>query len=231
MGSGSRLAAPRGTSGLRSDLFFMTFGLANLSLVVYRVQVPMTPDPSLKPFLGDLYRLVDETTLAASQLAGVFRSLGFFTLVLSLFGLQSLWRSWVGRQPWVLWVVMASAVLAYLGSIGFHKPIGNIGPFEITEQALFLPILVSGLIVLGDRGRLDAFLTPTHRRGSRSELQTEGRLEGLPGKGVTYDTLRFTCRNSHHLSGPWGTKSTLLAHPGLALEPARGTGDRLRQAG
>ncbi len=138
---------------MRSRIFFITYIAANLSLVAYGVLVLVSPAMLVDSFMQRVYAFPPVATDAVAYLAGLFRLLGFFNLILGSLGLLLLWQVARGRARWIVNVVIASSLLAYLGPIVFDNTVGNVGVFEIIELALFIAMLLSGIVMLAGRAQ------------------------------------------------------------------------------
>ena len=136
---------------MRSRFFFITYGVANVSLVVYGALALVKPRVLLEPFALHVYQFPHTATAAVAYLAALFRLLGFFNLILGLLGLILLRRYGRSRQRWIVQVVIGSSLLSYLGPIVFDNTVGNIGLFEVIEHVLFVTMLVSGILMLRER--------------------------------------------------------------------------------
>ena len=132
--------------GLR--IFFITYGAANVSLILYGILALWRPGILLESFLLHVYQFPRTATAAMDYLSALFRLLGFFNLLPGLLGLILLRQYRFNRQQWVLHVVMASSLLAYLGPIVFDNTVGEIGFFEILEHALFVAMILVGIPLL-----------------------------------------------------------------------------------
>jgi hypothetical protein len=133
---------------MSSRLFFVTFVEGNLGLVVYGVMALMVPSILLEPFTVHVYRFPDEATTATSYLAALFRLLGFLNAILGLFVLLLLQRYRIERKIWILRLLIAVSLLAYVGPIVFDNTVGSIGFFEIVEYVLFVLMVLSGAMML-----------------------------------------------------------------------------------
>jgi hypothetical protein len=134
-----------------SGLFFLTYIAGNLGLVVYGVMALLMPSVLLEPFTLHVYQFPSEAIAATTYLAALFRLLGFLNAILGLFGLLLLRRYRVDRQTWILRLVIAVSLLAYVGPIVFDNTVGTIGFFEIVEHVLFALMLLSGAMMLRAR--------------------------------------------------------------------------------
>ena len=132
---------------MSSRLFFVTYVAGNLGLVVYGVMALMMPSILVEPFTLHVYQFPEEATAATSYLAALFRLLGFLNLILGLFGLLLLQRYRIERQTWILRLVIAVSLLAYVGPIVFDNTVGSIGFFEVVEHILFVFMVLSGAII------------------------------------------------------------------------------------
>jgi hypothetical protein len=63
---------------MRSRLFFITYVVANLSLVAYGALALLKPMMLLDPFSLRIYQFPQNATAAVEYLAALFRLLGFF---------------------------------------------------------------------------------------------------------------------------------------------------------
>lgn len=136
---------------MRERLFFITYISANVSLVLYGVLACLMPSILLEPFLLHVYRFPDDPTGAAVYLAALFRLLGFFNVIMGMLVLLLLHRFRVTRQAWILRIVIAFTVLAFIGPIIFDNTVGSIGFFEIVEHVLFVLVVILGIIMLRNR--------------------------------------------------------------------------------
>jgi len=136
---------------MRSRLFFTTYTAANLSLVAYGVLVLVSPAVLVDSFMQRVYAFPPQATTAVAYLAALFRLLGFFNLILGALGLLLLRQVALGRQRWIVNLVIASSLLAYLGPIVFDNTVGHVGVFEIIELALFIAMILSGILMLAGR--------------------------------------------------------------------------------
>jgi hypothetical protein len=127
-----------------SQFFYITYVAGNLGLVVYGVMALMMPSVLVEPFTLHVYQFPEEATAATSYLAALFRLLGFLNVILGLFGLLLLRRYRSERQTWILRLVIAVSLLAYVGPIVFDNTVGSIGFFEIVEHILFVLMVLSG---------------------------------------------------------------------------------------
>jgi len=137
---------------MRVRFFFITYVAANLSILAYGVLALLKPGILLDPFLLHVYQFPRDANTAVGYLSALFRLLGFFNLILGILGLTLLWQYGISRQRWILQVVIASSLLAYLGPIVFDNTVGDIGIFEIIEHILFAAMILSGVIMLRERG-------------------------------------------------------------------------------
>jgi len=136
---------------MRFRFFFITYTIANLSLVAYGILALWKPVILLDTFSLLVYQFPEGATTAMNYLAALFRLLGFFNLILGVFGLILLRQYGISHQRWLVQVVIASSLLSYLGPIVFDNTVGNIGVFEIIEHILFVAMILSGLLMLRTR--------------------------------------------------------------------------------
>ena len=130
-----------------SRLFFVTYVAGNLGLVVYGVMALLMPSVLLEPFTLHVYQFPEGATAATSYLAALFRLLGFLNVLLGLCSLLLLQRYRIERQTWILRLVIAVSLLAYVGPIVFDNTVGSIGFFEMVEHVLFALMVLSGAIM------------------------------------------------------------------------------------
>jgi deazaflavin-dependent oxidoreductase (nitroreductase family) len=133
------------------SLFFISYLIANLSLVLYGVLVLVMPDILLEPFQVDVYRFPADAADATGYFAALFRLLGFFNILPGVFGLWLLDHLRLSWEKWIVQVVTFSTALAYLGPIVFDNTVGRIGFFEIVEHILFVLVIVLGFFVWKDQ--------------------------------------------------------------------------------
>jgi hypothetical protein len=142
---------------MKSRLFFITYIVANMGLIVYGIMALIQPSVLLESFSTHVYQFPVEATNAITYLSGLYRLIGYFNIIPGVLGLLILHRYWLTRGEWLLKIVVASTILAYLGPVVFDNTLGTIGFFEILEHIIFVIILISGLMIL--------------TRGSRESLQ------------------------------------------------------------
>ena len=132
---------------MSSRLFFVAYVAGNLGLVVYGVMLLLMPSILVEPFTLHVYQFPDDATTATSYLAALFRLMGSLNVILGVVGLLLLQRYRIKRQTWILRLIIAVSLLAYVGPIVFDNTVGNIGFFEIVEHVLFALMLLSGAIM------------------------------------------------------------------------------------
>jgi hypothetical protein len=135
----------------KSRLFFITYGAANLGLVLYGLLALIKPGILLETFSLYVYEFPVEATLPVAYLAALFRLLGFFNLLLGGLGIALLWQYHRNRRRWIFLTVMSSSLFAYLAPIVFDNTIGHIGFFELLEHILFFTMLVAAMLMLPER--------------------------------------------------------------------------------
>jgi hypothetical protein len=135
---------------LKSRIFLLVYGIANLGLVLYGLLALVNPGILLEPFFSYVYQFPGEASVAVTYLAALFRLLGFFNLILGGIGLALLWRFRATQQTWILRLVMISSLLSYIGPVVFDNTVGHIGFFEIIEHILFFAMILSGIPILRD---------------------------------------------------------------------------------
>ena len=97
------------------------------------------PNVLLDSFSLHVYQFPSDAIIAVDYLSALFRLLGFLNLILGILGLWLLWHYRTSRQTWLVYVIIVSSILSYLGPIIFDNTVGNIGLFEIVEHVIFLP--------------------------------------------------------------------------------------------
>jgi hypothetical protein len=130
-----------------SRFFFITYVAGNLGVIVYGMMALLMPSILLEAFTLHVYQFPDEAITATTYLAALFRLLGFLNAILGLFGLLLLQRYRIDRRTWILRLVIAVSLLAYVGPIVFDNTVGSIGFFEIVEHILFALMVLSGAIM------------------------------------------------------------------------------------
>ena len=140
---------------MTSRVFFITYVAGDLGLIVYGVMALLMPSILLEPFTLHVYPFPDEATTATTYLAALFRLLGFSNFILGLFGLLLLRRYRIDRQTWILRLVIAVSLLAYVGPIVFDNTVGSIGFFEIVEHVLFVLMVLSGAMMVRVRDAIE----------------------------------------------------------------------------
>ena len=148
---------------MRVRIFFVAFAGANLGLVLYGAMGLARPDVLLSGFTLHVFELPATETGALAYLAGLFRLLGFFNLLLGSVGLYLLVRCARGAEPWVYRLLVGTSMLSYAAPILFDLTVGTMGPFEVVEIVLFAAMLC-GVVLLG-----------TDPEGSRRLLSSTGR--------------------------------------------------------
>lgn len=136
---------------MKLHFFFITYIVANLSLVAYGVLALFNPGILLDSFSLHVYQFPVGAVAAMNYLAALFGLLGFFNLIMGILGLILLRQFRSSREVWILQVVIASSLLAYLGPIIFDNTVGDIGFFEVIEHILFAAMILSGAIMLRER--------------------------------------------------------------------------------
>ena len=128
--------------------FFVVYGIANASLILYGLLALSTPNLLLESFSVYVYQFSPNATLAVGYLLALFRLLGLFNLILGATGLFLLWRYQISHQVWLIYTVITLTVFSYLGPIILDNTVGNIGFFEIIEHILFVIMLLSAITML-----------------------------------------------------------------------------------
>lgn len=141
---------------MKLRIFLLIYIASNLSLIAYGILALLSPGILLNSFSLHVYQFPDYAATAVDYLSALFRLLGFFNLILGILGLILLWQYQIRRQTWILKLVIASALLSYLGPIVFDNTVGSIGLFEIIEHVLFAGMLLSGVIVLVGQDKIES---------------------------------------------------------------------------
>ena len=136
---------------MKLRFFFVIYTVANLSLFAYGILALLNPAILLDSFSQHVFRFPEGAAAAMNYLAALFRLLGFFNLVMGILGLILLRQFRISREVWILRVVIAASLLAYLGPIVFDNTVGDIGFFEMIEHVLFGAMILSGAIMLRER--------------------------------------------------------------------------------
>ena len=126
-------------------IFFLTFGLANLGLILYGLLVLIFPENSMDAYFGLVYLYPEDILFSTRFLSAVFRLLALYNLILGGVGSVLLWQYRTHKQPWMAYTVIGLTLLAYLGPIIFTDTFGEVGAYEVMEHALFLLMLASGI--------------------------------------------------------------------------------------
>lgn len=80
-------------------LFFITFGAANLGLLLYGLLGLILPGTLLDTFSQRVYRFPAEADAAAGYLLALYRLLGFFNLLIGSANLFLLWQFQLIGRP------------------------------------------------------------------------------------------------------------------------------------
>jgi hypothetical protein len=120
----------------RTRIFYGTFGVANLGLILYGLWALFNPQILTDSFSARLYQFPPEASAALAYLAALFRLLGFFNLLAGGLVFWLLWQHWRNPQPWLGRPVITVSLLAYLSPVIFDNTVGHIGFFEIVEHLL-----------------------------------------------------------------------------------------------
>ena len=131
-----------------SRVFFITFAVANLGLILYGIMAILSPGVLLDSFSEEVYQFPVAEAEAIRYLSGVFRLIGYFNLVLGVLGLLVLRRFQTTDDRWLMKLVILSTAVAYVGPVVFDNTVGSIGFFEIVEHIIFVAILIVGSISL-----------------------------------------------------------------------------------
>jgi multisubunit Na+/H+ antiporter MnhC subunit len=133
---------------MKFRIFFITYTVANIGLILYGIIALIQPGILLEPFFMHVYQFPSEATNAITYLAGLYRLIGYLNRIPGILGLVILHRYLSTRQTWNLKFVIAATSFSYLGPIVFDNTLGRIGFFEILEQVLFLTMLIVGFMML-----------------------------------------------------------------------------------
>ena len=136
----------------KTRLFYGTFGVANLGLVLYGLLALVNPQVLTDSFSVRVYPFPPDASAALAYLAALFRLLGFFNLLVGSLGLWLLWRHRLDPQSWLMRTAIAVSLLAYLAPVIFDNTVGHIGFFEIVEH-IFLAAMLAVWIVIGQKAR------------------------------------------------------------------------------
>jgi hypothetical protein len=131
-------------------VYFITYLVANLGLVLYGILALVLPGILLGQFSLHVYQFPVEATRATDYLAALFRLIGYFNIIPGMLGLLLLRRLMLSRETWIRRIVILSTALAYLGPIVFDNTVGRIGFFEIVEHLLFALVVALGVIMWRD---------------------------------------------------------------------------------
>lgn len=129
---------------MKTRIFFITFIIANLGLILYGAMALIKPEILLESFLKHVYQFPPEAAGATTYLSALYRLLGYFNIIPGMLGLLILHRYWITRQKWCIGIVMFSTSLSYIGPIIFDNTVGTIGFFEILEHIIFLLVVIVG---------------------------------------------------------------------------------------
>jgi hypothetical protein len=136
---------------MKSRLFFIVFGLALGGVVLYGALALVSPGLLLESFEGDGYVLPESAGAVVVYLIGLFRLIGYFNLVLGMLGLVLLRLYAANGTRQLLYVVLATTVLAYAGPVVFDNTVGSVGPAEIAEHVLLAAVIVMGVVMMWRR--------------------------------------------------------------------------------
>ena len=136
---------------MKLRIFLITYIAANLSLIAYGILALLNLGILLDSFSLHVYQFPDDAVTAVDYLSALFRLLGLFNVIPGMLGLILLRQYRISRQAWILKIVIASSLLAYLGPIVLDNTVGSIGVFEIVEHILFVAMILSGIIMLRER--------------------------------------------------------------------------------
>jgi deazaflavin-dependent oxidoreductase (nitroreductase family) len=139
---------------MKTRIFFITFTVANLGLILYGILVLIKPEILLESFLVHVYQFPQEAADATTYLSALYRLLGYFNIIPGMVGLYILHHYWVTRQEWCIGLVLASTSLSYIGPVVFDNTVGTIGFFEILEHILLLLVISVGFIMLNPKKKV-----------------------------------------------------------------------------
>ncbi len=136
--------------------FFVVYGIANASLIIYGLLALITPNILMESFSTHVYIFPENAVKAISYLSALFRLLGFLNLILGILGSLLLWQYRIKQQAWIAYTAIAITNLSYLGPIVFDNTAGSIGPFEIIEHIIFAAMILSGLVMVSNEKKMNA---------------------------------------------------------------------------
>lgn len=139
---------------MKFRIFFITYIVANIGLILYGIIAMIQPEILLESFIVHIYQFPSEATNAVTYLSALFRLLGYLNIIPGILGLVILHRYLSNRQTWNLKVVIATTSFTYLGPIVFDNTVGTIGFFEVLEHVLFMSILIAGFMMLKYEGTM-----------------------------------------------------------------------------
>lgn len=131
----------------KTRVFFVVYGIANASLIMYGLLALITPNILMESFSAHVYLFPENAVKAASYFSALFRLLGFLNLILGMAGSLLLWQYRIKQQAWIAYTAIAITNLSYLGPIIFDNTAGNIGSFEVIEHIIFAAMILSGLVM------------------------------------------------------------------------------------
>lgn len=126
-------------------IFFLTFGLACLGLILYGLIVLALPENSSDVYFGLVFLFPEDVLYSTRYFSAVFRLLALYNLILGCVGSVLLWQYRVHKQPWMAYTVIGLTLLAYLGLILFIDIFGAVGVYEVIGHALFVLMVISGI--------------------------------------------------------------------------------------
>jgi hypothetical protein len=121
-----------------------------VGLILYGLLALTMPNVLLDSFSLYVYQFPSDAAVVVDYLSALFRLLGFLNLILGILGLWLLWRYRTSRQTWLVYIIIVSSILSYLGPIVFDNIVGNIGFFEIIEHVIFAAMVLSGITMLSN---------------------------------------------------------------------------------
>ena len=129
-------------------VFFLTYAIANLGLVLYGILAIIKPAILLDSFSEYVYQFPADAGIAITYQAALFRLLGHFNLLVGAIGLVLVSQWHREQRSWLAISTMSLTFFAYLGPVVFDNTVGHIGFFEILEHILFAAIIIAGIQML-----------------------------------------------------------------------------------
>jgi hypothetical protein len=134
----------------KTRVFFVVYGIANASLIMYGLLALIAPNILMESFSAHVYLFPENAVKAIQYLSALFRLLGFLNLILGILGVVLLWSYRISHKAWFVHIISAFSILSYLGPVIFDNTVGTIGFFEILEHVIFIAMVISGITMLKD---------------------------------------------------------------------------------